>query len=264
MADQQTIKQLYKLALAEGEGVGTAYEYYAKRLLLLPWLRYSYPPNTLLVAGLPEKYGSSLDFLRLGADLGAQIFVVDDRAEAIRRLTTALDTLQSDGYTPRLEPTVLQTDDMAGLSALHGSFDLVLSSEVLQRLDTEQRPRYINRLKSMAGKIALFTPNLANTAHVGRSGLRGLSSEELSTLFGSGVASAGAQWQTTSGFIDMPPFPPGMVRSSTQRQDAASGKSEAIAMWGLGYYARAERLAPHFLRRRQSHIVYTLGELPPR
>ena len=33
-----TVKSLYPLALAEGEGVGTAYEYLAKRLTLSRWL----------------------------------------------------------------------------------------------------------------------------------------------------------------------------------------------------------------------------------
>ena len=35
---KRSIKSLYPLALAEGEGVGTAYEYFAKRLILGRWL----------------------------------------------------------------------------------------------------------------------------------------------------------------------------------------------------------------------------------
>ncbi len=38
MLHQISIKTLYSLALAEGEGVGTAYEYFAKRLILASWL----------------------------------------------------------------------------------------------------------------------------------------------------------------------------------------------------------------------------------
>jgi hypothetical protein len=56
----------------------------------------------------------------------------------------------------------------------------------------------------------------------------------------------------------MPPFPPGIIRSNEQRVQATSGKLEGLAMWGLGYYARAERWLPTAMRRRQAHIVYAL------
>ena len=36
---KHSIKTLYPLALAEGEGVGTAYEYFTKRLHLVRWLK---------------------------------------------------------------------------------------------------------------------------------------------------------------------------------------------------------------------------------
>src|SRR5690606_30513282 len=79
----RSIKALYALALAEDEGVGTAYEYFAKRLVLRPWLRQQPPVRRLLVAGLPEKYGASLDHLLLAEELGATAVVVDDRPPAL-------------------------------------------------------------------------------------------------------------------------------------------------------------------------------------
>ncbi|MBK8128985.1 MAG: hypothetical protein IPK53_08585 [bacterium] len=39
----------------------------------------------------------------------------------------------------------------------------------------------------------------------------------------------------------MPPFPPGITRSDEQREQATSGRMEALAMQGLGYYARGRR-----------------------
>jgi hypothetical protein len=62
-----------------------------------------------------------------------------------------------------------------------------------------------------------------------------------------------------AGYIDMPPFPPGITRSDDQREQATSGRLEAFAMWGLQQYARGERLLPRALRQRQSHIVYALA-----
>ena len=91
MLAHYTIKDLYALALAEGEGMGTAYEYYAKRLALGRWLKARPRPASILVAGLPEKYGASLDFLLLAGELGAAVTVVDDRPAALDRLRGALD-----------------------------------------------------------------------------------------------------------------------------------------------------------------------------
>jgi hypothetical protein len=61
-----------------------------------------------------------------------------------------------------------------------------------------------------------------------------------------------------TGYVDMPPFPPGITRTEEQREQATSGKGEAIAMWGLGYFARLERFFPCSWRRRKSHIVFAL------
>ena len=58
------------------------------------------------------------------------------------------------------------------------------------------------------------------------------------------------------GFVDMPPFPPGITRSSAQREKASSGLLEGVAMWGLQAYAHAEPFAPSALKRRVAHIVY--------
>ncbi len=65
MLPTHSIKALYALALAEGEGMGTAYEYYAKRLILGRWLAERPRPASILIAGLPQKYGASLDLLLL-------------------------------------------------------------------------------------------------------------------------------------------------------------------------------------------------------
>jgi hypothetical protein len=83
MLANYSIKDLYALALAEGEGMGTAYKYYVKRLILRRFLDGRLQPRSILIAGLPEKYGASLDFVLLGSELGATITVVDDRPWAI-------------------------------------------------------------------------------------------------------------------------------------------------------------------------------------
>ena len=253
MVKTQTIKQLYTLALAEGEGAGTAYEYYAKRMVLLPWLARGKRPHSLLVAGLPEKYGSSLDLLLLGAEYNSRVTVVDDRSDALDQLSQALAHLASANYFPPLHPQLIQTGDISSLRELGGRFDLAVSSEVLQRLTPEQRLLYTARLQDLAPRLALFSPNAGNESHVGLSGLDGLRSEELGELFDQNT-----KFETITGYLDIPPFPPGITRSEAQREEASTGQLEAFAMWGLGIYARFEKYLPQAARQKWAHIVFCL------
>ena len=253
MTDTQTIKQLYALALAEGEGVGTAYEYYAKRLVLLPWLAKGKRPASMLIAGLPEKYGVSLDFMLLGAELECRITVVDDRSFALAKLDRALEYLNRNHYLTALNLQIFQTGDLSSLAELKANFDLAVSSEVLQRLTAEKQGSYVSRLQEVSSALALFSPNGDNESHVGISGLNGLKLEEFDNLIRQNIGD-----ETIIGFIDMPPFPPGITRSEAQREEATTGRVEALAMWGLGIYAHMERYLPKSVRRKWAHIVYGL------
>lgn len=255
-----SIKSLYALALAEGEGVGTAYEYFAKRLALGRWLKRIPQPLRILVAGLPEKYGSSLDFLQLAQELGTEVTVVDERPLALSKLQSSLAAAQQEGWLTAVAPHLIPTTSLATLAELTGPFDLAISSEVVQRLAAAERRAFVARLRELATAVALFCPNGDNPAHTNLSGLSGLTLAELQALF--------SRLQPPlpsihSGYIDMPPFPPGVIRSAAQREQATSGKLEQIAMWGLGYYARAEKWLPTAVRRRQSHIVYALVRRNP-
>ncbi|MGB9485744.1 MAG: hypothetical protein WCD04_06500, partial [Terriglobia bacterium] len=98
MLPLRSINSLYPLALAEGEGIGTAYEYYAKRLVLARWLASLRPPRRLLIAGLPEKYGSSLDFFLLAQDLAVtEVVVIEDRPWALEKCRRSLAAAQAIG-----------------------------------------------------------------------------------------------------------------------------------------------------------------------
>jgi hypothetical protein len=264
MANKQSIKQLYALAMAEGEGVGTAYEYYAKRLVLLPWLTSGDIPGSLLIAGLPEKYGASLDLILLGHELGCHITVVDDRRSALDRLSVALQKLEDDVYGRSARPDLLQTNNLAQLKEIEGRFNLAVSSEVVQRLSPLDRQTYVGRLLGLSSQVALFVPNAGNDAHVGLSGLDGVRPDELKELLQGAMNSETQPDRLRVGYLDMPPFPPGLTRTDDQREEAATGSFEAAAMWGLAYYARAERLVPTTLKRRWAHIVYAFLDKSPR
>ncbi|HEY6459467.1 MAG TPA: hypothetical protein VIY73_04925, partial [Polyangiaceae bacterium] len=96
----RSIKDLYAYALAEGEGVGTAYEYYVKRRILDHALKGLDRGARILVAGLPEKYGTSLDFVVAGADRAAKVLLVDDRVAAVERARTAIAAATRSGALP--------------------------------------------------------------------------------------------------------------------------------------------------------------------
>jgi len=250
-----SIKELYVLALAEGEGVGTAYEYFAKRLTLGRWLKGQKRPSSILIAGLPQKYGTSLDFLQLAEELGAAVTIIDERPSILEKLQGALEAAQKEGWLTAVLPTLIPVEKMGALEEINGRFDLCIASEVVQRLEENEREGYLTRLTELAEAIALFMPNGDNSAHTDISGLSGLRLDELQTL---SQTSKLTNLQTD--YIDMPPFPPGITRDEEQREQATSGKAEALAMWGLGYYARMEKILPTAVRRNHAHIVYSLSK----
>ncbi len=247
MLSNWSIKQLYPLALAEGEGVGTAYEYYVKRLALRSWLARRPHPKSILMAGLPQRYGSSLDFFLLAEELNAALTIVDERAEGLEKAQHALAAVQATGLMLTCQPTYSQIDSWADLPWQETVFDLTLSSEVLQRLQPQERKAYAAGVQRVSSSYAVFSPNKDNESHVGISGLDGLTSTEMRLLW---------PQASRSGFIDLPPFPPGITRTEDQREQATSGRFEAFAMWGLGVYAQLEGWVPQAIRRRYAHIVY--------
>lgn len=251
------IKSLYVPALAEGEGVGTAYEYFAKRLVLGRWLKKRpFSPNPrLLIAGLPEKYGSSLDFMLLAEEMGAEVTVLDERPFALEKLQQGLAAAQQEGWLTAVTPHYQAITRLDANFPVEGQYDLVIASEVLQRLSAAGQKQYVAECGRVGTAVVLFAPNAENAAHANLSGLATVGLDRMKTLF---QQTADLTLQT-SGYIDMPPFPPGMMRTEDQREQATSGTFEAVAMWGLGYYARLEHILPTAVRRKQSHIVYGMG-----
>lgn len=257
MLKNYSVKDLYPLALAEGEGMGTAYEYYVKRMALDRFLATQSRPSRILIAGLPQKYGASLDFMLLASELGAEVTVIDERPEALERLRGSVDALEQIPGAPPIRPPAMQiVGDHKTLAALEDRFDLALSSEVVQRLSPRVRELYAAHLFRLADAVALFCPNAGNDAHNSRSGLAGLSLDEMGRLV-SGQRGGTGKAQTD--YIDMPPFPPGITRTAEQREDATTGAFEATVMWGLQRYAHVERFVPVAVRRRYAHIVYALS-----
>jgi hypothetical protein len=245
-----TIKALYPYALAEGEGVGTAYEYVAKAAFLQPVIAElqrrgpAHASRRFLVAGLPEKYGTSLDFAILASRCGAELCVADDRSTAIERARSAIGVAQHAGHLQGLRVSYHHLSALDAIANLD-AHDAALSCEVLQRIQPGSRRAFVGALRARAPLGALFVPNAENAAHLRISGLSGFSRSEIEELFPGGRC----------GYVDMPPFPPGIARSAEQREKASTGLAEAVAMRMLDVYCAAERLVPDRVKKRFAHIV---------
>lgn len=259
MLRTKKIKSLYIINLVEGEGLGTAYEYYAKLRKLKEFIKSIEKPKRILIAGLPQKYGLSMDFFLLAQMLHAETVVIDERGEILERAQKAFHTLKAKNIFSDTEILFLKADrieEFNNLSSGNSEFDLALSSEVIQRLD-EARGTYVSSIKRLAKNFALFAPNRENEAHARLSGLSGISLKELLThcLEGnSGVAIF------DRGYLDMPPFPPGLSRSKEKREQAAESRLEAFLMKGLEIYSLCESIMPKFIKERKAHIVYVLAK----
>jgi hypothetical protein len=145
--------------------------------------------------------------------------------------------------------------DLGCIEEAAGTFDLAVSSEVVQRLNGDA-PRMLAHLRQRATHLAIFAPNGDNPVHDGREGrLSGLRLEQLAALSGH---------PARSGFVDSPPFPPGLARDERQREQAKHGALEQVAMRVLDGYARLERRFPTAFLRSRAHIVYALSAGPGR
>lgn len=210
------MKKLYNIALLEDEGLGTAYEYYVKIRLLNSLLR-GYRPRTVFVYGLPEKYGYSLDFFWLAKKWGAKTFVYEERMVKLKKCLDLIDEL---GWK---RPQVIRK--------VEREYDMILSCEVLQSVYKE---RYANTVKRFSKRGVIFVPNANNKNHSRVSGLKGMSLGEIMGLF-----------QSKGGYVDMPPFPPGVKSRSTKR---------TLLIWPLEIYGRLEQYL--LFKNRCSHIIY--------
>jgi nucleoside-diphosphate-sugar epimerase len=242
------LAEYYPIALAEGEGVGTAYEYLAKWRVLHQFLP---GVHRMLIAGLPEKYGCSLDFAALACALDADLVVADEREEALVKFHQALARAR---LAPRVVLRHVALDEIA---AFHGPlFDLALSCEVAQRLDRGTRERFVGGLARVAHRIALFAPNADNRAHATRSHLDSLSLQDISSL----MAPAGLTLEDM-GFVDMPPFPPGLTLSQAKREQVTRARWQGPALATLNLFCRAEAALPRAAKRPFAHIVYVVGRV---
>lgn len=215
--DLFSLKFWYPINLLEGEGLGSSYEYVNKLQKLERWFGNKMVDN-MIVAGLPGKYGFNLDLILYFYLKGAKkIVVVDDRLERLDQFGKIL----ADKLLPkRLQLTVIcrlvtsqQLTSPDFYKKQFGNVDLVVNSEVIQNWDPNRRKIWLNTICDMTTNLTVFVPNRGNLAHMRISKLKSLSVEELNGLF---------QRKVKTGYLDMPPFPPGIKRNKEQKASLVS------------------------------------------
>ena len=211
-----------------------------------------------MIAGLPEKYGLSMDFFLLGQMLKAETIAIDERGDVLERARKVLEAIKS--FWPIEDRSIIlhQTDSIEdyGNEKLKGHpFDLALSSEVLQRLGSA-RGKYVANLIGKVKRFAFFVPNRGNSSHIKLSGLKSLYLKELLEYCLDGTSKVKIH---EYGFIDMPPFPPGLYRTKNKREQAMENPLENFLMRGLEKYSLVEHIIPDFIKVKIAHIVYVIG-----
>jgi hypothetical protein len=183
--------------------------------------------------------------------LEVELVVVDEREEALLRFRQALQRAR---LSPQLTLRQVALGQIAALR--EPPFDLALSCEVVQRLDETARRGFVGDLARVARRIALFAPNAGNRAHATRSHLASLSLDDISSL----MTLAGLTLED-AGFVDMPPFPPGLTLSQAKREHVKQARWQGPALAALQLFCRAEGSLPRAAKRPFAHIVYAVGRV---
>ena len=256
MLTSLSLQALYPYAIADGGGVGLAYEYYAKRLLLSSWLNglRNRPKRShalrVLIAGLPEKVGSGLDLLLIAQELGVMPLIVDDRPAALNKLNQTVATAKQLGVLQDSRFKGLIVNDMGVIWEAATDFDVVFSSGVLQRLDPDTQTAYLKHLQQIATDIAIFCPNQANPNHLAQHQVDGIALSTLKNAFRTG--------QHQSGYAAAAPFATAVSLSQLFDERQVSDRLRTLFFAGLQVSAWLERLSPNARRAARSRLVYTL------
>lgn len=248
------IYNLYKIATLENEGWGTAYEYRAK----LPFLDKLFEKTDIkkvMILGLPEKYGYSMDFvLYTYFNKIENIIVFDDRQNKIDNFSKMLTEV---GVHFGITPNVKVQKVHSWSEIKNEQVDVILSCEVLQRLDDQSKDSYIKYILNNTKKYLIFVPNGKNRAHEGISELKTLYVDILVELFKETKI-------IEFGYIDCPPHPPGISFKNKKSSIKNKWKGFIIYMLLSIWYNVFEGQKNSFffknLFETNAHIVFVAGE----
>jgi hypothetical protein len=243
------INYLYELAIAEGEGFGTAYEYFVK-INLLNNLLSGREIRNILTAGLPEKYGFGLDALLFAQLRKSSLSVVDERREVLDKFIQLQSVLCAKNILSIDKIEISHIGDLGDLK-LSRHFDIAISCAVVQRIKKEARRNYVNQLFDSSDSAIIYAPNNSNNAHLKITGLSSISKAE-ALLWCTNLKDHIIHREI--GFIDTPPFPPG-IKSIAALKKRNVWLTKLICT-GLAAWHYLDYALPGFFKRWFSHIIY--------
>jgi nucleoside-diphosphate-sugar epimerase len=247
LKERAPLEKLYQIAFVEGEGIGTAYEYFVKWRLLEGLFKLGI--ENILILGLPEKYGTSMDFVLLADQHDCRVTIVDERSKNLDKCRKALDVLRKRDFI-REYPQMIKVEGLSRFQST-GDLDLVLCSEVLQRLSERERHDYLRNTFHMTKYVAMFVPNKENKSHARISRLESLTLDELLNLFGGYLI-------LDKGYIDLPPFPPGLkMTKRSHGGESHNAFKDRILIKTLDQWSRIEKFSNGL--RSSSHIVFVIA-----
>lgn len=250
---QMSLAKMYPINLLEGEGLGLTYEHFVKWGLLQNFFSKTFFPKSILVAGLSQKYGFNLDFLMLAHSLNSRIYFLDERKERLGNLRLAIGEIEKMGYY--FAGDQIQLIKVKRFIEHHPNqkVDLLINCEVLQQYSEKERKIFMKNFLPICKIAAFFSPNKGNEAHLLISNLPSLTVEQLEESV------RGYGWKAFSnGFIDVPPFPPGIKRTESQRSNLLNSFFGKFLIVFLTVWANLERFLPRFVLKKKAHIVYIL------
>jgi hypothetical protein len=168
-----------------------------------------------------------------------------------------------------IEP--IQVDSLTNCHAIDGRalagrhFEWIVSTASVQRLPNEQFADYFDCARQRADFCMLFIPNSGNRAHLTLSGLRGMDLDETLELCQETRTVRPEPHSSptvlSAGYCDIPPFPPGLQRSTKAKERAMRNPLETLAMWCLQGWCHGEAWMPRILQKRLAHLVYVALDL---
>lgn len=252
------MERFYKSAILEDEGFGTAYEYMMKDSLMKRFLPRTI--NSVLLPGIPEKYGYALNALILVDGLAKEILVVEDRPQRLDRFNKILDNAVKYGLIkhPKNIGTKLVSNIQEYLP--EKKYSLIISMEVIQRIAENEQQEYLNRLINWADLTFLFSPNRYHEAHRTITHLETIEPKETAQKVDNNIAKV-----LDYGFVDCPPFSSGITLSKEQREIGSNSSSGLIKkiilktmLFILFLATKFEGFLPAGRRKKNSHIAYVI------
>ncbi len=245
MSDK-ALKRLFDLTIASGGGYGTAYEYVVKYNRIKKWTVRN-DLKDILIPGLPERYGYSLDFMSV-CPTTTRVNVVESNRERLEQARLLGETGLKDRNINFFNQDLRVFAESRGKGK---KFDAAFSCEVVQRLSADGAVDYIRLLRRMSKRVFIFVPNSDNQGHSRLTGLKGLTVSELEGM----MRAAGADPQS-SGYLDIPPWPPGAGISA--QTSWRIKKAYLPILKAFGIFSVLENFYPGFICRDFAHLIYSI------